>query len=93
MGIERKEVASSAEMFCNILRYYMKMKIMAAYDALTDDEREKLAQVTEGGNANRLVRVLGMAVGETVVNDRFNIDAIKKKIPQAKRILKKRSFR
>lgn len=66
----------------------MVEKATKAYDALTDDEREKF------DNPNRpwhIVQVILMVVADASIQ-KFSAEAIKPLIPQIKRILNKRCY-
>lgn len=90
----RAAFKETASRFCDHLRGEMLVKLLAAFDAFTEDELATYAEAAHGGERpDCLVRVLGMAVGNQVIADRFDVEAIKTVVPRAKRVLSKRSFR
>lgn len=83
----REQFSTLAVEMCADLATDMHLKMLKAFDALTEEEREKL---DSPGKPYFLVRAIGVTVGPEVVNSRFNVEAIKSTIRRVKLILSHR---
>jgi hypothetical protein len=62
-----------------------------AYEALTEEERTKLATGFDGTiHAYLLPKMLLVALGGERIDDQWSAEAIKERLPRLRRILKKR---
>lgn len=80
----RDEFQGRAHEICQAFATDLEESMMAAFDKLRSEE---LARLDDPKGPWLLIRAIGMAVADRVIDDSLKVEAIRKLTPRVKRIL------